>query len=73
MKRVFLLILVINLTLFVQAQVEKYSRVMINVEPSELRIIARQGIPPDAGYYDFKQHSFVAELTQREISKLNNL
>lgn len=73
MKRLFLLTLVINLTLFVQAQVEKYSRVMINVEPSELRIIARQGIPPDAGYYDFKQHSFIAELTQREISRLNNL
>lgn len=73
MKRVFLLIFILNITLLVQAQVEKYSRIKINIQPTELSSIARQGIPPDAGYYDFKQNSFIAELTQREINKLNSL
>lgn len=73
MKRTITLLMLIFISLAVNAQVEKYSRVKIQLEPTQLRNIARLGIPPDAGYYDFKQNCFVAELTQREINKIQNI
>ncbi|MGE5318206.1 MAG: M14 family zinc carboxypeptidase [Chloroflexota bacterium] len=73
MKKIFTLFFILSLTLLLHAQTEKYSRIKIHVQPTELRAIAKLGIPPDAGYYDFKQNYFVAELTQREISKLKSL
>lgn len=73
MKRIFTLIFILLFTGFVSAQVEKYSRVKINVSPEGLRSIAKLGIPPDAGYYDFKEHCFIAEITQRDINKINSI
>lgn len=73
MKRIFTLFFILCITSIATAQVEKYSRVKINVSPEDLRSIAKLGIPPDAGYYDFKQNCFVAEITQREINKLKSI
>jgi carboxypeptidase T len=73
MKRIFTIFFILCLTGIVSAQVEKYSRVKINVSPEGLRSIAKLGIPPDAGYYDFKENSFIAEITQREINQLNSV
>lgn len=73
MKRSFLLFLVLNISLAAFAQVEKYSRIKIKVDPSELRSLASKGIPADAGYYDFKEMVYVAELSQREVGKLSGL
>lgn len=73
MKKIFTLFFVLSLSLLVNAQTEKYSRIRIHAQPTDLRSIARLGIPPDAGYYDFKQNCFIAELTSREISKVKEL
>ncbi len=73
MKQLFTLLFIIFLAFTARTQDEKYSRIKINVEPSELRTIAAQGIPHDAGYYDFKQNCFIAELPQRDIMKLDRL
>lgn len=73
MKRIILLIIVVNLSLMVSAQVEKYSRVKIRVQQTDLQKLAQNGITIDAGYYDVKQNCYIAELSQREIVKLQTL
>jgi len=73
MKRLLSLFILIFLATAVFAQVEKYSRIKVNIESTQLRSIARLGIPPDAGYYDFKENSFIAELNQRDINKIQEL
>lgn len=70
MKRTLLILLAISIYFLSGAQTEKYSRIKIKVNPSELRQIAEQGIQVDEGYYNYQENSFTAELSQREISIL---
>lgn len=73
MKRIILLFIVVNLTILVSAQVEKYSRIKISVQQTDLQKLAQNGITLDAGYYDVKLNYYIAELSQREIVKLQTL
>lgn len=73
MRRIFILLLIINITCLVKAQDTKYSRIQIYIEPTEMGTLAKQGIPPDAGYYDFKENCYTAELSAYDIQKLKLL
>lgn len=73
MKRIFLLFVVVTLCLPGLTQDLKYSRVKINLDQSDLKHIAKAGIPLDDAFIDKKENTLTLEISQHDINKLNAL
>lgn len=71
MKKIFTLLLVLNIAFLVNAQVEIYSKVQINTDAAGLKVLAKQGIPVEEGFYDAKESIYTIDLSQSEIANIN--
>ena len=72
MKRIFTILLLFAFTA-VMAQQEKYLQVKIRLAPGDIARIARAGIATDAGFYNQKEGTYTAALSQTEFRKVQQL
>ncbi|MBK6966025.1 MAG: immune inhibitor A [Bacteroidales bacterium] len=72
MKRIFTILLLFAFTA-VMAQQEKYLQVKIRLNPGDITSIAKAGIATDAGFYNQKESTYTAALSQTELGKIQQL
>lgn len=73
MKRLFTLIILLSFSLLSYAQDYRYSRVKIEASQTNISSLLNAGIPADAGFYDKKNNTYTAELSQDEIRRLADI
>ena len=65
------LLLIFTLSALVEAQVQTYSRIEVNIEEATLETMAESGLPMDAGYVKNK-NKFIGEFSERNLEALDN-
>lgn len=73
MKKFILSICLLYVAVAAFSQTDKYSRVKIQIPVNQISLLASNGIAVDAGYYDHKAGTYIAELSASEVNKLQEL